>query len=348
MDCDGWSRLSCRNADWRNNDALVAFSCLGANDQRSDHWLVIVHSSKLRLNLRHPRKAHRSGDQKRSAGFSPIALNSSRYKQLMPCWKILIAGSSAKKSTARALSKKLTASGIDNYVKQAGKYVGADPRIDRMCNNAAQQVPDSPYAIAQTSNGGVLVRIPVREPTLQHLIERYDQTLREQDRYGYELWMEKLPVETVDAARAGQNFQVLALRQGAEPQSCSVEHFVLAEEGVSVGYPDEVDGKKPALPVARAQVYAFLSCLQPFSTSESSSPPKLASSNLAMGSTKLSNPIGSRRRHKLGVMPRSSPVAARRCSCSDPIVKGVSSDGLNQAVHQRGQQSVPEKILIFG
>ena len=180
------------------------------------------------------------------------------------------------------LCKKLTASGIDNYVKQAGKYVGADPRIDRMCNNAAQQVPDYSYAIAQTSNGGVLVRIPVREPTLQHLIERYDQTLREQDRYGYELWMEKLPVETVDAARAGQNSQVLALRQGAEPQSCFVKHFVLAEEGVSVGYPDEVDGKKPRIAgCSEHKVYAFLSCPQPFSTSELVSPAlKPAFSNL--------------------------------------------------------------------
>ena len=181
---------------------------------------------------------------------SPIALNSSRYKQLMPCWKNPDCWQQREKVHGACSVQKLTASGIDNYVKQAGKYVGADPRIDRMCNNAAQQVPDSPYAIAQTSNGGVLVRIPVREPTLQHLIERYDQTLREQDRYGYELWMETLPVETVDAARAGQNFQVLALRQGAEPQSCSVEHFVLAEEGVSVGYPMKWMARSPALPVA--------------------------------------------------------------------------------------------------
>ena len=138
-----------------------------------------------------------------------------------------------------------------------------------MCHNAAQQVPESPYAIAQTSNGGVRVRIPVCEPTLRHLIERYDQTLLEQDRYGYELWMEKLPVETVDAVRAGQNSQVFALRQGAEPQSCSVEHFVLAEEGVSVGCPDEVYGKKPRIAgYSEQKVYAFLSCPRPSSMSE--------------------------------------------------------------------------------
>ena len=99
-------------------------------DQRSNHWLVIVHSSKTEaepyITAEYETSTAPVIEKLRSAGITPMALNSSRYKQLMPCWNILIAGSSAKKSTARSLSRKLTAAGIDNYVKQAGKYVGAD------------------------------------------------------------------------------------------------------------------------------------------------------------------------------------------------------------------------------
>lgn len=64
---------------------------------------------------------------------NPRVILSSRFKNLMPCYTVGIADAFADKKTAFALSKQLTAAGIDNYVKNAGAYVGPSPALDAFC-----------------------------------------------------------------------------------------------------------------------------------------------------------------------------------------------------------------------
>ncbi|MEQ1502650.1 MAG: hypothetical protein ABMB14_10485 [Myxococcota bacterium] len=53
----------------------------------------------------------------------------------MPCFEVVVADAKADKAEAVALSKKLTALGVDNYVKSAGPYVGRRAAVDAWCGS---------------------------------------------------------------------------------------------------------------------------------------------------------------------------------------------------------------------
>jgi len=64
---------------------------------------------------------------------TPARLASSRFKNLMPCYTVTIAGGLEDKAAALALSATLKGIGVDNYVKNAGAYVPRSAAIDAYC-----------------------------------------------------------------------------------------------------------------------------------------------------------------------------------------------------------------------
>ena len=244
-------------------------------EKRSNHWLVIIHSSddgKVPVPLT---------DKLRAADVTPVALNSSRYKNLMPCWNIIIAGSSEKKNEANALSKKLKRKGIDNYIKLAGEYVGQNPRIDRLCSNAKTDIIASPYYILKYIEKNWYVPLTVRPASLERLKEQYDKDLKSIPTYDFELWMGQLPIETVDTFRVGQVFQTIQIEKGQESLPCTIENFFLAEQGTSSMLQGEEDGVTRRINgCSEHKVYAQLNCPTEnkpkgtwFATSDPSLPP---------------------------------------------------------------------------
>lgn len=94
----------------------------------AEHWLVIVASKLDPAETDAPRAAAAA-----VPGTNARVVLSSRYKNLMPCYHVAIADGLADKAAALALSKTLSAAGVDNYVKNAGAYVGASAALDAFC-----------------------------------------------------------------------------------------------------------------------------------------------------------------------------------------------------------------------
>ena len=100
----------------------------------ADHYLVIL-ASKL-----DPAEVTPALDAVRALGAlgaKARTLYSSRFKGLMPCYHVAIADASTDRKAAFALAKKLSAAGVDNYVKTAGAYVGPSPTLDAFCAGMA-------------------------------------------------------------------------------------------------------------------------------------------------------------------------------------------------------------------
>lgn len=99
-----------------------------------EHFLVIVASS------RQASEAEAALGRVRALGEGgPRAgtLASSRFKNLMPCYTVAIADALPDRAAALELSKRLKAAGIDNYVKNAGAWVGPSAAIDAYCAGTA-------------------------------------------------------------------------------------------------------------------------------------------------------------------------------------------------------------------
>jgi hypothetical protein len=66
-------------------------------------------------------------------GATVRRLDSTKFKNLMPCYQVTVAAANADKSAALALSKQLTALGVDNYVKNSGRWLRETAMLDAWC-----------------------------------------------------------------------------------------------------------------------------------------------------------------------------------------------------------------------
>ena len=118
-----------------------------------DQYLVILAS---KLDPEEVKPAIEAVKARAEISSSPRVLLSSRFKNLMPCYTVGIADAFADKKAAFALSKKLTAAGVDNYVKNAGPYVGPSPTLDAFCASASAEPAESEIARPlRVVNGGL-------------------------------------------------------------------------------------------------------------------------------------------------------------------------------------------------
>lgn len=95
-----------------------------------DHWLVILASKK---DAAEATPALDALAAKGDVGAHPGTLNSSRFKNLMPCYTVAYAEATTDKKAALELSKKLKGLGVDNYVKNTGAFVGRSALLDAYC-----------------------------------------------------------------------------------------------------------------------------------------------------------------------------------------------------------------------
>jgi hypothetical protein len=90
----------------------------------ADKWIAIAHSL----------------DEGAPAPVMPVVegakwqrLRSLSFKNLMPCYDVVIGGAFDSKDKAQALVKKMRAAGINAYAKQSGKFVGEPPALVAHC-----------------------------------------------------------------------------------------------------------------------------------------------------------------------------------------------------------------------
>jgi len=99
----------------------------------SEHWLIILDSE----GDAEKRRARLEKLVSLDVEMSPATIKSSEFKGLMPCYDVLIAHAFKDKDEALAYSKALTAKGVGNYPKNAGRYVGEQPAVEAYCGLGA-------------------------------------------------------------------------------------------------------------------------------------------------------------------------------------------------------------------
>ncbi len=102
----------------------------------SGKWLIILASNKE--IGQHPQGAATLASS--DLEHELVTLDSSQFKALMPCYEVIVARAFSDRGEAIAYSRQLTAAGIDNYPKNAGAYVGAQPQVEAYCAGERAEV----------------------------------------------------------------------------------------------------------------------------------------------------------------------------------------------------------------
>ena len=103
----------------------------------SEAWLVILASS-AQPGETPAALATILAEPEAFPGATPIRLDSSRYKGLMPCFEVVAALATPEQATARALSEILRERGLDHYIKNTGRWVGERPAVEESCARQAR------------------------------------------------------------------------------------------------------------------------------------------------------------------------------------------------------------------
>ncbi|MDG1481539.1 MAG: hypothetical protein P8R54_18225 [Myxococcota bacterium] len=218
-----------------------------------DTWMVVVHTSRTRGELPATWDALVAISRD---GARPERLESSHFKGLLPCDEIVVAAGIPEREGALLLSEGLRVSGVDNYVKNAGAYVGPDPRMAEACSTTA--LPAHSGAQLAVSRGGVL-HLPLRLPDTVHAraLEGADEPHASEDKTR---WTAALPVQAVGEIELGMMFTAVGLDGMA--QECSVSGFSVLTEG-QPHFSDLQDGTLDAPGCGTPRIHAVLSCDAP-------------------------------------------------------------------------------------
>lgn len=151
-------------------------------------------------------------------------LDSSAFKNLMPCYELVVAGSFATVDEARALGQRLASAGIDHALKNAGAHIGDRPELKAAC--AAMRSPPkhtATYALA----GQLGAPVPVPEAIADRaLVGAPDLTARTE-----ESWAAPITAQTVGPWTVGANVHAGSYARGTE--TCTVTGFLAGVEGTA-------------------------------------------------------------------------------------------------------------------
>ena len=152
-------------------------------------------------------------------GLTPAGLPSSRFKNLMPCYEVIVADAKADKAEAVALSKRLTELGVDNYVKNAGPYVGRRAAVDAWC--AASDPAVAPDGVWWAfSAGGSSWMLLGDDPAIAESARLGAPKATMRDR---STWVATLSAETIGRWKVGDPVSVV--QPSGPPNSCKILRF---------------------------------------------------------------------------------------------------------------------------
>ena len=187
-----------------------------ADAQLADHWLVILGSKA------DPAEVIPGVDGIRAEpGVAVRQLLSSRFKNLMPCYAVTVATATPDKKAALALATSLRAKGVDNYVKNAGSWVGPSAAIDAYCAAADAPVTDD-VRVATRVGETLWVPVATTDAELTALTAAAPPPVSESDRY--DAWRQPL------AGGSGQQYTLVDAANGVT-QVCSSDAVALLTLG---------------------------------------------------------------------------------------------------------------------
>jgi hypothetical protein len=209
-------------------------------------------------------------------GLKPERLVSTKFKGLMPCYQVTVASASADKAAALATSKALTALGVDNYVKNAGKYLKDTAKLDQYCA-APAGAAGAPGAVpglglVDVVGKGTWLQLKLDPSLLVRVMETAGKNAPLDGDLG--LWGRSIGAETVGAFKKGDKVDVVA--PGGAAASCEITGFQALTVGTPhFGYFDKETNPKPAGPGCGEEApFAKLSCDKPVGPSVAFAPGK--------------------------------------------------------------------------
>jgi hypothetical protein len=157
--------------------------------------------------------------------LQPERLSSTPYKNLMPCYELVVAAVIADRKQAMELSRRLSGLGIDNYAKNAGPWVGPRPELDAYCKDLAQ--PPQGSAALGLVEPGLGARVELGPAALDALLANAPP-LRMKDKE-HELWASALPHQAVGPWKVGAELTALGAKGGT--QTCTIRSLLVGVAG---------------------------------------------------------------------------------------------------------------------
>jgi len=222
----------------------------------SDAFLVIL-ASNTEADEDPPALATIAADPILAAGTTLGRLDSSRFKGLMPCYDVVFAYAGSDRGEAFALSKLLTDKGVDNYVKRAGKWVGARPAVEAHC--ARQRAGDvgscgGGLRFAESWGGATFVALDLDESVSERALA--SQGARVSAGGDDTAWVAPLTAQTVGDLSVGAAMNVGGPDGGST--ACAVKRFVALTRGTP--HWGWFDGPRSAPGCGGEEVFAELDC----------------------------------------------------------------------------------------
>ena len=197
---------------------------------------------------------------------SVARIASSEFKNLMPCYQVVIAGAFDSKKQARKRWKKLKAIKVDSYFKNTGKWVGAQPKVEAYCARKAKgQAVGACGSLRWVERWGKdakrrFLMVPVDKVVLERLKEK--AKARKPVDGDVTVWRTPLANEVVGEIRKGNAFDLYAVDKAAKRATCKVSGFALLTRGQPhFGWIQMAEQKKPKRPGCGSPVvFAELRC----------------------------------------------------------------------------------------
>jgi len=156
--------------------------------------------------------------------------SSSWFEALMPCYEITVAGGFEYRRQATALARQLDELGIDNYVKQAGRYVGPQAVVEAWCasDKQAQSAGCGQLRFAEVHDGRAWLWLAQDPLVIERALEG---AAAPTPLGGLTAWSTGLGAETIEPHDKGDAWRVYAPGSATELGTCRINGFAAITRG---------------------------------------------------------------------------------------------------------------------
>jgi hypothetical protein len=158
-------------------------------------------------------------------GLRPQTLLSSRYKNLMPCYTVTIAGAYPELKVARESVKAMAALGVESYVKNSGAFVGPSAAIDSFC---ARKPQEGTLAFGLATAGSTWLPVELPDSTVDSLAASAPAPKMISNDRGS--WEQPLPIRNAGLLAVDAALPMVDLESGRGIQ-CTVQGFSFLTAG---------------------------------------------------------------------------------------------------------------------
>jgi hypothetical protein len=256
---DGQARGSAAARPAEDSLALPLPPMTPSPEDLSDRFLVILASSDTPGHI--PPALERLADHP-DLLEAVVRARSSWFQGLMPCYEITLAGAFEYRRQATALARRLDEHGVDNYVKQAGRYVGRQEVVEAWCRSdrqaAEQACGDARFV--EVHDETAWMWLPQAPVVLERLLEGAPDPA---PLGGLEAWSSPLSAETIEGYERGQGWKIYAPGRGEKIGRCKIQSFAAITRGQPhFGYLEQQP--PPTAPgCGSPEIFARLSCKEP-------------------------------------------------------------------------------------